>query len=90
MSNEKGFKKAFVACSVFAAAMLLTYSLVTPAFAKDGEHHPHIHAALKELRDARSELKEADHDFGGHRAEALKAVDEAITQLEVAAKFDKK
>jgi hypothetical protein len=54
-----------------------------------GEHHPHIHAALRELREARRELKEGAHDFGGHRVEAVKAVDHAITQLERALKFDK-
>ncbi len=54
------------------------------------ERHPHIHSALRELREARTELKEADHDFNGHRAEALKAVDFAIEQLEKALKADRK
>ena len=54
------------------------------------ERHPHIHAALKELKEARRELKEADHDFGGHRVEAIEAIDKAIVQLEKALKHDKK
>ena len=54
------------------------------------ERHPHIHAAIRELREARKELKEADHDFGGHRVEAIEAIDKAIKQLELALKFDKK
>ena len=54
------------------------------------ERHPHIHAALKELKEARRELKEAAHDFGGHREDAVKAIDVAIKQLEEALKFDKK
>jgi hypothetical protein len=54
------------------------------------KHHPHIHRALEELRESRHELKEANHDFGGHRKEALEAVDVAIKQLELALKFDKK
>lgn len=54
------------------------------------EKHPHIHAALKELKEARKELKEADHDFGGHRVEAIEAIDKAIVQLEKALKHDKK
>jgi hypothetical protein len=54
------------------------------------ERHPHIHRAIGELREARHELKEADHDFGGHRKEALEAVDVAIKQLELALKYDKK
>jgi hypothetical protein len=54
------------------------------------ERHPHIRAALEELREAKRELEKADHDFGGHRKEAIKAIDEALIQLEKALKFDKK
>lgn len=45
---------------------------------------------LHELREARKELKGADHDFNGRRAEAIKAIDHAIEQLEKALKTDKK
>src|SRR6516225_1875614 len=38
---------------------------------KKGPHHPHMHHALHELKEARVELKEAAHDFGGHREKAL-------------------
>jgi len=51
---------------------------------KKGPHHPHMHHALHELKEARVELKEAAHDFGGHREKALKAVDAAIIQIEKA------
>lgn len=47
------------------------------------ERHPHIRAAIHELREAARELKEAAHDFGGHREEALKATDNAIEQLKI-------
>ena len=57
---------------------------------KEKERHPHIRKALEELREARRDLKEADHDFGGHREEAVEAIDVAIKQLELALKFDKK
>jgi hypothetical protein len=57
---------------------------------KKYEFHPHIHHALHELREAHKELKEAKHDFGGHREKTLKDVNHAITQLEEALKFDKK
>jgi Spy/CpxP family protein refolding chaperone len=51
-------------------------------------HHPsHMHAALHELKEARHELKEAKHDFGGHREAALKAVDHAIHQIELALEY---
>jgi hypothetical protein len=57
---------------------------------KKYEHHPHIQHALHELGEARKELKDAKHDFGGHREKTLKDVDHAITQLEAALKFAKK
>jgi len=53
----------------------------TSVRAEGTEGHPHMHASLAELKEARRELKEAAHDFGGHRAEALKAVDAAIKQM---------
>ena len=72
--------------------------LSTPAWmasctaqAKEGkERHPHIRAAIHELREAKKELETADHDFGGHRKEAVEAVDVAIRQLEKALKYDRK
>jgi ABC-type sugar transport system substrate-binding protein len=54
------------------------------------EPHPHIRAAIHELREAKRELQTASHDFGGHRAEAVEAVDNAIRQLEKALQSDKK
>jgi hypothetical protein len=53
------------------------------------ERHPHIRHALAELKEARVELKEAAHDFGGHRKAALEAVEVAIRQLNVCLKHDK-
>lgn len=54
------------------------------------EHHPHIRGAIRELQEAKNELQHADHDFNGHRADALKACDEAIQQLRLALQNDKK
>jgi hypothetical protein len=51
--------------------------------------HPEIHDALNSLRHAREHLEHAAHDFGGHRAEALRATDEAIRQLEICLKYDR-
>lgn len=59
------------------------------AEASPAERHPHIRAALHELREARGELKTAAHDFGGHRDEAVEATDKAIRQLEECLKYDK-
>jgi hypothetical protein len=54
------------------------------------ERHPHLRAAIRELREAKRELKTAAHDFGGHRVEAIAAIDAAIIQLEAALKYDRK
>ena len=53
------------------------------------EPHPHIRGAVVELQAARQELKTAAHDFGGHRVEAMRAIDAAIRQLQLAEKYDK-
>ena len=65
----------------------------TPAAAQTGEQnerHPHIHSAIKALHEAMKEMKEADHDFKGHRVDAMKACEEAIKQLKMALEVDKK
>jgi hypothetical protein len=54
------------------------------------EEHPRIRAAIKELQAAKVELQKAPHDFGGHRADAVQAVDKAIEQLRLALQYDKK
>lgn len=54
------------------------------------EPHPHIRSALVELTAVRNELKTAAHDFGGHRVEAMRAVDAAIKQLRLAQQYDNK
>ena len=57
---------------------------------RDNERHPHIRGAIHELQEAKKELQTAAHDFGGHRADALRSVDEAIHQLQLALQYDKK
>jgi hypothetical protein len=71
---------------ITVALFALAAATATPGAAKDGPKHPHLHHALHELRETRVELKEAKHDFGGHREKALKATDAAIVQIELALK----
>jgi hypothetical protein len=52
--------------------------------------HPHLHHALHELKHAHTQLKEAKHDFGGHREEALRSVDHAIHQVTILLEHIKK
>jgi len=49
--------------------------------------HPRIARAIEALREARAELASAPHDFGGHKAEAIRATDEAIRQLDFALRY---
>lgn len=53
------------------------------------EAHPEIRAAIRSLERAKVALEHASHDFGGHRADALKSVDESIKQLRLALQYDK-
>lgn len=54
------------------------------------EKHPEIRAAIRSLERAKLDLQRASHDFGGHRADALRSCDEAIRQLKLALEYDKK
>ena len=49
--------------------------------------HPRIANAITALRDAREYMQAAPHDFGGHKAEAVRATDEAIRQLNFALQY---
>jgi len=71
---------------LFAAAIAGSLAF-TPATI---EPHPRIHAAIAALVDARAELKGAAHDFGGHKAAAMRAVDVALKQLRLADAYDNK
>jgi hypothetical protein len=56
--------------------------------------HPRIAKAIEALKDARAYIAAAPHDFGGHKADAMRATDDAIRQLNFAlayrAKEDRK
>jgi len=45
--------------------------------------HPHIHEALEAMRNAKHHLETAEHDFHGHRVEAIKHLDAAIHEAEI-------
>jgi hypothetical protein len=72
------------------AAAALGFALTaTAAAAEPPERHPHIRAALREIREAQNELKTAAHDFGGHRVEAMQALTWAAQQLEACLQYDR-
>lgn len=81
-------KKLITTCCV-AVGLLLPVALTPSAQADPPFRHPEIHDAIHALEVARAHLKEARHDFGGHREAALAACDEAIKQLKLALEFDR-
>ena len=72
----------------FIGGIILGIGLsATLMFAQPGRFHPRLDRAIEALRDARAYLKDAPHDFGGHREAALRATDEALRQLQFAAEY---
>ena len=58
--------------------------------ARKKEAHPELHAAMAALERAKKDLEKASSDYGGHKAESIKAIDEAIKHLKLAEEYDKK
>ena len=91
--REKALEAVEAAIKQLDKALEATGDNVKGSKEKDGDRykkytsHPHIHHAVHELRRAHAELKEAKHDFGGHREQSLKDIDHAIEQLELCLKF---
>lgn len=49
-----------------------------------------LHRAIHELHDAKAYLEKAGHDFGGHKAQAIKDVDAALKSLHAAIEYEEK
>jgi hypothetical protein len=69
--------------SFAAIALMLMLSSPSPAAGK----HPQIEAALHALSNAKEHLEHAAHDFGGHRVDAIRAIDEADRQLRICLQY---
>jgi hypothetical protein len=63
---------------------LLSVGVMTVSAQPERLFHPRIARAIESLEDARAYMRDASHDFGGHRVAALRATDEAIRQLRLA------
>lgn len=51
--------------------------------------HPKIREAIAALEGARAELEQSSGDYGGHKADAIEAVNNALKRLRLALQFDK-
>jgi hypothetical protein len=86
-------KKIYVVAilgALLVVSQAALFSAPAPAAAQAKEQHPHMRAAIQELRAAKQELQTAAHDFGGHRNEAIESVGNAMKQLQLALQYDKK
>jgi hypothetical protein len=80
---------AWVAAPVLTVSGGQTSSPGAPG--QQGEQHPVIRGAIKDLERAKGSLeKRAAHDFGGHRIKAIAAIDEALQELTRALEFEPK
>jgi hypothetical protein len=84
-----------IAATALAVAMMLpTSATASPAGRKahptpsPQQAHLELRNAINALQAAREHLNEASHDFGGHRADALRAINEAMRQLQLCMKYD--
>lgn len=83
--------------ALLAMVLVLTFPVVAPAApapqpaakAMPTEPHPEIRNAIASLRRAKDHLQHASHDFGGHRVDAIRAIDAAIQQLQTCIRYDK-
>jgi hypothetical protein len=69
--------------SFAVVAMLVAISSPSPAFGR----HPEIEDALHALQKAKLHLQRANHDFQGHRVDAIRAIDEADRQLRICMQY---
>jgi hypothetical protein len=74
----------WIAVFVLAFAMAFPLSLVLRA---QGGRYPNMYAAMRALQNARQHLARAAHHYGGHRANALQAADNAIQQCRAAIRW---
>lgn len=77
------------ALSIGAAAVAgLAAFPLTSQTAHAEEHRWHrIYDAIGALRGAKEEIEGTGHEWGGHKAEAMKSIDNAIHHLEIMEKW---
>lgn len=80
--------KILIAFAVVVALALPLAKLATSAPAD--EPHPVIRQAIDKIQDVRGELvNDADRDFHGHRANAVRHLDAALSELHQALDSDR-
>jgi hypothetical protein len=54
------------------------------AIASEATNHPRVAAAIRELEGAIAYMERAPHDFGGHKAAAIRDSEAALVELRAA------
>jgi len=76
-------------CLLLLALLFTVAAPVVPATPPPVPDHPQIHDAIAALRNAKSHLESAKHDYGGHRGAAISSINSALEQLEICLKYEK-
>ena len=83
---SQSVRRALLACALVGA-------VVSGAAAQGrhgGEKHPVLQNSVQQLERIKDHLQNAPTDFGGHKASAIGAINNAINELNQAIAFDKK
>ena len=80
------FSRRSLLTAILPASLL---AIVLPRAAKAADQ-PHMQVALESLRNAKRELDQATPDKGGHRAKALRLVNQAMEETEKGMRFDRR
>ena len=70
-----------------ATSSLLPLTAAAETTQQEKASHPNIARAIDALDVAIRDMEKAPHDFGGHKADAIKASQEAVRQLRAALQY---
>src|SRR5438034_6987766 len=62
-------------------ALVVATGLVFAVGVARAQEHPQMEEAKKDLQAAKTSLQAADHDYGGHRKQAIEAIDRALGHI---------
>jgi hypothetical protein len=79
----------YLSGAIVGAAMVTVMTLPARAqtIGSEAVEHPRIAAAIHEMEDAIAYMQAAPHDFGGHKAAAIRATQAALVELRAALAF---
>ncbi len=66
-----------------APAQLAAAAPAPSAAAVPQEKHPHIHAGLEAMREAKRQMDAAASEYHGHRAKSIEHLNQAIHEAEI-------